>query len=103
MDTLFCLPWLITWFAHTLSDYRYVVRLYDFFLASPELMPMYIATAIVLQKEEELLAEKDQEVCAIFSILSKVGRCLIISCVFTVFLLSVLAFVLRICSKFDCL
>lgn len=71
VDTMFCLPWLITWFAHTLSDYRHVVRLYDFFLASHELMPMYIATAIVLQKEKELLAEEEQEVCAIFSILSK--------------------------------
>uniref|UniRef100_A0A0P4W1M3 Rab-GAP TBC domain-containing protein n=1 Tax=Scylla olivacea TaxID=85551 RepID=A0A0P4W1M3_SCYOL len=48
VGTVFCLPWLITWFAHTLSDYRHVVRLYDFFLASPDLMPMYIATAIVL-------------------------------------------------------
>lgn len=37
-------------------------------------MPMYIATAIVLQKEKELLAEEEQEVCAIFSILSKVGK-----------------------------
>ncbi|KAK7085972.1 hypothetical protein SK128_026341 [Halocaridina rubra] len=56
VGTVFCLPWLITWFAHTLSDYRNVVRLYDFFLASPYLMPMYIATAIVLQKKQEILS-----------------------------------------------
>lgn len=78
MGTVFCLPWLITWFAHTLSDYRHVVRLYDFFLASPDLMPMYIATGIVLQKEKELLAEKEREVSSIFAILSKVGNCLMI-------------------------
>ncbi|XP_042215934.1 TBC1 domain family member 20-like [Homarus americanus] len=56
VGTVFCLPWLITWFAHTLSDYRNVVRLYDFFLASPYLMPMYIAAAIVLLKKEDVLA-----------------------------------------------
>lgn len=56
VGTVFCLPWLITWFAHTLSDYRNVVRLYDFFLASPYLMPMYIAAAIVLQKKDDILA-----------------------------------------------
>ncbi|KAG7178229.1 TBC1 domain family member 20-like [Homarus americanus] len=54
VGTVFCLPWLITWFAHTLSDYRNVVRLYDFFLASPYLMPMYIAAAIVLLKKEDV-------------------------------------------------
>ncbi|XP_045600926.1 TBC1 domain family member 20 [Procambarus clarkii] len=56
VGTVFCLPWLITWFAHTLSDYRNVVRLYDFFLASPYLMPMYIAAAIVLQKKDDVIA-----------------------------------------------
>lgn len=55
VGTVFCLPWLITWFAHTLSDYRNVVRLYDFFLATPYLMPMYIASAIVLKKKEDIL------------------------------------------------
>lgn len=71
VGTVFCLPWLITWFAHTLSDYRHVVRLYDFFLASPDLMPMYIATAIVLQKEKELMADSEGEVSSVFAILSK--------------------------------
>lgn len=56
VGTVFCLPWLITWFAHTLSDYRNVVRLYDFFLATPYLMPMYIAAAIVLKKKEDILS-----------------------------------------------
>ncbi|XP_076040924.1 TBC1 domain family member 20 [Oratosquilla oratoria] len=56
VGTIFCLPWLITWYAHTLSDYRNVVRLYDFFLASPRLMPMYIAAAIVMHREKEVLA-----------------------------------------------
>lgn len=56
VGTVFCLPWLITWYAHTLSDYRNVVRLYDFFLATPYLMPMYIAVAIVLHREQDILS-----------------------------------------------
>ena len=56
VGTVFCLPWLITWFAHTLADYRNVVRLYDFFLSSPYLMPMYTAAAIVMQREQDILA-----------------------------------------------
>ncbi|MCL4143217.1 UNVERIFIED_CONTAM: hypothetical protein GTU68_035360 [Idotea baltica] len=58
VGTVFCLPWLITWYAHTLSDYRNVVRLYDFFLATPYLTPMYIAVAIVLHRREAILAEE---------------------------------------------
>ncbi|KAA0185222.1 hypothetical protein HAZT_HAZT004967, partial [Hyalella azteca] len=56
VGTMFCLPWLITWYAHSLSEYRHVVRLYDFLLASPPLMPIYVAGAIILHREQQLLA-----------------------------------------------
>jgi len=60
VGTIFALPWLITWFGHVLPDYEDVVRLYDFFLASPPLMAVYLAAAIVLHREQEiLLAECD--------------------------------------------
>lgn len=39
-----------------LPDYSDVVRLYDFFLAGPPLMPVYLAAAIVLHRQEEILA-----------------------------------------------
>ncbi|KAF2356793.1 Rab-GTPase-TBC domain [Trinorchestia longiramus] len=55
VGTMFCLPWLITWYAHSLSQYRHVVRLYDFLLASPPLMPMYVAGVILLQRKQQLL------------------------------------------------
>uniref|UniRef100_A0A2P2HXJ2 TBC1 domain family member 20-like n=1 Tax=Hirondellea gigas TaxID=1518452 RepID=A0A2P2HXJ2_9CRUS len=56
VGTVFCLAWLITWYAHTLSHYRHVVRLYDFLLSSPPLMPMYVAAAILNCREQQLLA-----------------------------------------------
>ncbi|XP_067362242.1 TBC1 domain family member 20 isoform X2 [Channa argus] len=43
VGTVFALSWLITWFGHVLSDFRHVVRLYDFFLACHPLMPIYFA------------------------------------------------------------
>ena len=55
LGTIFALPWLITWFGHVLPNYSDVVRLYDFFLAGPPLMPVYLATAIVLHRENEIL------------------------------------------------
>ena len=56
LGTIFALPWLITWFGHVLPDYGDVVRLYDFFLAQPPMMPVYLAASIVLHREGEVLA-----------------------------------------------
>ena len=57
VGTIFALPWLITWFSHVLPDYKDVVRLFDFFLAQPHypMMPVYLATAIVLHRRNEIL------------------------------------------------
>jgi hypothetical protein len=38
-----------------LPDYGDVVRLYDYFLAQPPLMPIYLAAAIVLYRKEDIL------------------------------------------------
>ena len=54
VGTIFALPWLITWFGHVLPDYNDVVRLYDFFLAQPPMMAIYLATSIVLHKSDQL-------------------------------------------------
>ncbi|XP_028591384.2 TBC1 domain family member 20 isoform X2 [Podarcis muralis] len=56
VGTIFALSWLITWFGHVLSDFRHVVRLYDFFLACHPLMPIYFAAVIVLHRAPEVLA-----------------------------------------------
>lgn len=49
VGTIFALSWLITWFGHVLSDFRHVVRLYDFFLACHPLMPIYFAAVVRFQ------------------------------------------------------
>ncbi|XP_051827260.1 TBC1 domain family member 20-like isoform X2 [Antechinus flavipes] len=48
--------WLLTWFGHVLPEPTHVLRLMDFFLASHPLMPVYVAAAVVLYREPEVLA-----------------------------------------------
>ena len=55
---MFALPWYLTWFGHSLNHYRSVVRLYDYFLASEPLMPLYVTAAIVLYREEDVFREE---------------------------------------------
>uniref|UniRef100_A0AAV2K4G2 TBC1 domain family member 20 n=1 Tax=Knipowitschia caucasica TaxID=637954 RepID=A0AAV2K4G2_KNICA len=54
VGTIFALSWLITWYGHVLSEFKHTLRLYDFFLASHPLMPIYLAAAIVLHREKEV-------------------------------------------------
>ncbi|XP_025943910.1 TBC1 domain family member 20-like [Apteryx rowi] len=56
VGTIFALSWLITWYGHVLTNFHHTLRLYDFFLASHPLMPVYFAAAVVLHREEEVLA-----------------------------------------------
>ncbi|XP_055382001.1 TBC1 domain family member 20 [Condylostylus longicornis] len=57
VGTLFALPWYLTWFGHSLNSYRSVVRLYDFFLATPFLLPIYVTAAIVLYRVDDIFKE----------------------------------------------
>lgn len=54
---LFILFRYLTWFGHSLNSYRSVVRLYDYFLASEPLLPLYVTAAIVLYRDEDIFRE----------------------------------------------
>lgn len=71
VGTLFALPWFLTWFGHSLNSYRDVVRLYDYFLASPFLMPLYVTVAIVLYRENDIFKE-DCDMASLHCLLSQV-------------------------------
>ena len=47
MEPFFALSWVITWFSHEIRDTESVKRLFDFFLVSHPLMPIYVAVAMV--------------------------------------------------------
>uniref|UniRef100_A0A2K5UFM7 TBC1 domain family member 20 n=1 Tax=Macaca fascicularis TaxID=9541 RepID=A0A2K5UFM7_MACFA len=73
VGTIFALSWLITWFGHVLSDFRHVVRLYDFFLACHPLMPIYFAAVIVLYREQEVL-DCDCDMASVHHLLSQIPQ-----------------------------
>lgn len=71
VGTMFCLPWFLTWYGHSLNQYRDVVRLYDYFLASPPLMPLYLAAALVVHRCDEIF-NVDCDMASIHSLLSQI-------------------------------
>lgn len=58
VGTIFALSWVITWYGHVLSDHKFIVRLFDLFVSGHPLMPVYVATAMVLHCADDVL---DQE------------------------------------------
>lgn len=71
VGTVFALPWLITWFGHVLPNYTDVVRLYDFFLAQPPMMAVYLAAAIVLHRREDVL-KVDCDLASVHGLLARI-------------------------------
>ncbi|XP_016949336.1 TBC1 domain family member 20 isoform X2 [Drosophila biarmipes] len=69
VGTLFALPWYLTWFGHSLNSYKAVVRLYDYFLASPIYTPIFVTAAILLYRSDEILKE-DCDMASVHCLLS---------------------------------
>ena len=62
MEPFFALSWVITWFSHEIRDTELVKRLFDFFLVSHPLMPIYVSVAMVchpLNRQDVLQTECD--------------------------------------------
>ncbi|KAH8263583.1 hypothetical protein KR044_010858, partial [Drosophila immigrans] len=70
VGTLFALPWYLTWFGHSLNSYKAVVRLYDYFLASPMYTPIFVTAAILLYRSQAILSE-DCDMASVHCVLSK--------------------------------
>ncbi|XP_034474421.1 TBC1 domain family member 20 [Drosophila innubila] len=70
VGTLFALPWYLTWFGHSLNSYKAVVRLYDYFLASPIYSPIFVTAAILLFRSQAILSE-DCDMASVHCLLSK--------------------------------
>jgi len=58
VGTIFALSWVITWYGHVLAEHKFIVRLFDLFLALHPLMAVYTAAAMVLHCADDVL---DQE------------------------------------------
>ncbi|XP_046843719.1 TBC1 domain family member 20-like isoform X2 [Xenia sp. Carnegie-2017] len=52
---MFALSWFITWFAHVINDPVSIYRIFDLFLGTHPLMPIYLGAALVIYFRQELL------------------------------------------------
>jgi hypothetical protein len=75
MEPFFCLPWIISWFSHDIRDTHTVKRLFDFFIVSHPLMPIYMSIAMLLHpcNREEVLST-ECEFASVHKTLSELPR-----------------------------
>ncbi|KAJ3367875.1 hypothetical protein GGF31_007036 [Allomyces arbusculus] len=70
LEPHFCLSWITTWFAHDIDRFDDVCRLFDLFLSTNPIMPLYVSAVIVLSQTDELLRQ-DRDFAMVHSFLSK--------------------------------
>ncbi len=73
----FSLSWLITWFSHDIADAECVNRLFDFFLASHPIMPVYYSSAVRIDYNCSILCITDTSciiIIVVTTIILKVYR-----------------------------
>ena len=56
VHAFFALSWIITCFSHDLTELETVARVFDAWLSSAALFPLYLAAAVVRHRREELLS-----------------------------------------------
>lgn len=59
-------------YAHSLDTYEHVVRLYDLFLASHYLMPVYFGASLVLYRGSEIMDNCEPEMPQIHALLTRI-------------------------------
>ncbi|KAG2219225.1 hypothetical protein INT45_004585 [Circinella minor] len=56
----YALSWVLTWFSHNFERFDKVARLFDLFISSSPLMPIYVASSITLLRRKDFL-QADQD------------------------------------------
>jgi hypothetical protein len=47
MFPMFALSWVLTLFSHDLEDFSAICRIFDYVIASPPIVPVYLAAAMI--------------------------------------------------------
>eukprot|EP00794_Sanderia_malayensis_P019008 gene19008-20920_t len=74
---IFALSWLITWFGHNLEKFNVIVRLFDVFMATNPIMPVYLGSAIIASDATNIL-QLECEMSTVHSYLTKLPNNLIL-------------------------
>eukprot|EP01137_Pigoraptor_chileana_P004552 Opistho-2@46346 len=69
----FALSWVITWYSHVVEDMDTLERLFDVFIASHPLVPIYVAAALVIHRRSDVLAA-EAEFSEMHGLLSKMPK-----------------------------
>jgi len=56
INPVFALSWTLTWFAHTIPDLETCIRVFDFLVASPPAMSLYMAAGLLLLESKQIQA-----------------------------------------------
>ncbi|KAI8330836.1 rab-GTPase-TBC domain-containing protein [Chlamydoabsidia padenii] len=70
----YCLSWVLTWFSHDLDDLDLILPLFDLFLSSTPMMPLYVSAALVLLHRQPLLLLDKDDPSLIHSFLCKLPQ-----------------------------
>lgn len=71
----FALPWIITWFAHDLRDTALVKRIFDFFIVSHPLMPIYLSLSMLLHPyNRNMILETEMDLGCVHQTLASLPR-----------------------------
>ena len=55
VGNIYCLSWVLTWFGHSLTNYRHLGRLFDLFIVNHELFNVYLVASILLYKRDQIM------------------------------------------------
>ncbi|RYG50577.1 hypothetical protein EON67_05020, partial [archaeon] len=70
MPLHFCLPWIITWFAHSIDNMDMCARFFDLFISTHPLMPVYVCVSLLLHYAPSLKATR-ADLTELYPIVSK--------------------------------
>mmetsp|Transcript_37188 Transcript_37188/g.90213 ORF Transcript_37188/g.90213 Transcript_37188/m.90213 type:complete len:986 (-) Transcript_37188:201-3158(-) len=75
MEPFFCLSWIITWFAHDVRDTDLVKRLFDVFLVSHPLFPVYMSLAMMVHPyNRSIILQTDCDFASLHQCLASLPR-----------------------------
>lgn len=71
----FALSWYMTWFSHDIDSLDQCARLFDLFIASHPLLPLYVAAAVVMNARDEIMQFSPTEGDMVYSFLKSIRVC----------------------------
>jgi len=57
---MFALPWMLTWFSHSLTEMDAILRIFDYLISSPPYSILYMCAAVLLTSRKDLLKSNDE-------------------------------------------